>query len=296
VTRLPHLERAADFVATTARLLDRHRFRHLFAGGDPEPVRIALEAYANPDGGFGHALEPDLRGPDSQPAPTGHALEILLHELERVDDPRVPGACEYLLSISAADGGVPFVLPTARAHPHAPWWQTPDDPPGSLNPTASLAGLLYAHGVAHPWLDRATEFCWRALDGLEETSPYEMRAIIPFLDHVPDRERAEAAFARIGTLIHQQGLVTVDPEVGGGDKHRPYDFASAPGSLAHGLFDDATFERNLDALAAGQEDDGGWPIDWQVWTPAAGLEWRGWMTVWALTTLRAHGSLDTGRP
>src|SRR5918996_3047511 len=109
MSRFPDLERAADFVATTARLLDRHRFRHLFAGGDPDAVRIALEAYANPDGGFGHALEPDLRGPDSQPEPTRHALEILLHELGRVDDPHLPRACDYLLSVSAPDGGVPFV-------------------------------------------------------------------------------------------------------------------------------------------------------------------------------------------
>ena len=63
------LDAAAGFVWRTARLLDRHRFAHLFLDGDRAPVLAALAAYQNPDGGFGNALEPDLRGPASQPEP-----------------------------------------------------------------------------------------------------------------------------------------------------------------------------------------------------------------------------------
>ena len=46
-------------------------------GGPAEAVVEALRGYRNSDGGFGHGLEPDLRGPGSQPAPTLYALEIL---------------------------------------------------------------------------------------------------------------------------------------------------------------------------------------------------------------------------
>jgi hypothetical protein len=48
----------------------------------------ALRGYRNPDGGFGHALEPDLRCPGSQPAPTLYALEMLgeAREAEQQDD------------------------------------------------------------------------------------------------------------------------------------------------------------------------------------------------------------------
>ena len=39
----------------------------LFEDGPAEPVIEALRGYRNPDGGFGHALEPDVRCPSSQP-------------------------------------------------------------------------------------------------------------------------------------------------------------------------------------------------------------------------------------
>src|SRR5439155_11107389 len=61
---------AENFIWSAARLVDRHRYGMLFADGPAEAVVEALRAYRNPDGGFGHALEPDLRCPGSQPVPT----------------------------------------------------------------------------------------------------------------------------------------------------------------------------------------------------------------------------------
>src|SRR5207245_7278472 len=106
----------------------------------------------NDDGGFGNALEPDSRTPLSQPLTTTLALEIL-DEIDRFDDELVGPVCEYLVSITAPDGGVPFVHPSIRPYPRAPWLEAVDDPPGSLLPTAGLAGLLHKHGVTHAWLE-----------------------------------------------------------------------------------------------------------------------------------------------
>ena len=66
------IDRAAaeTFIWSAARLVDRHRYALLFADGPAEPVVDALRGYRNEDGGFGHALEPDLRAPSSQPAST----------------------------------------------------------------------------------------------------------------------------------------------------------------------------------------------------------------------------------
>jgi hypothetical protein len=61
---------AESFIWTAARLVDRHRYALWFKDGRVEPIIDALRGYRNPDGGFGHALEPDLRCPASQPAPT----------------------------------------------------------------------------------------------------------------------------------------------------------------------------------------------------------------------------------
>ncbi|NUR90321.1 MAG: hypothetical protein HOY71_40115, partial [Nonomuraea sp.] len=145
------IRRAASYLQLNGRLIDRLRFETLCDGGSGERVLAALSAYQNPDGGFGNALEPDLRGAGSQPEPVEIAFWIL-DELGAFGHPMVTAACDYLASVTAKDGGVPFVLPSVRDTARAPWWETPDDPPGSLVPTASLAGLLHKHGVEHPWL------------------------------------------------------------------------------------------------------------------------------------------------
>jgi hypothetical protein len=50
-------------------------------------------------------------------------------------------------------------------------------------------------------------------------------------------------------------------------------------------------ERHLDALAAQQRPDGGWMFDFPEWSPAASAEWRGIVTIQALTVLRAYDRL-----
>lgn len=281
------LEKAEEFVWLNARLIDRLRFEYLFRDGDRERVLEALRPYQNPDGGFGNALEPDLRGPVSQPEPVDLAVQ-LLDELDAMKDPMLPPVLAYLESITRPDGGVPFVLPSVRPYPRGPWWQTEDDPPGALLPTASIVGHLHAGGVRHPWVDRATEFCWRDLDRLESTSPYEARSFIPFLDAVPDRERAEATWERVGPLVIEGDLVALDPDAEG-EVHFPLDFAPHPGTMARRLFSDAVIEQHLEALEGAQGDDGGWGFNWPVWTPVTEPEWRGWCTVRALKILRAYG-------
>ncbi len=128
----PDLAKATDFIWRAARLLDRRRFDALFLGGPPEAVVEALEPYRNADGGFGNALEPDIRAPLSQPVPTWTALCILDETGgfgEWAVEPLISRACDYLQSITTAEGGVPFVLPSVRDYPRAPWWETDDHPP-----------------------------------------------------------------------------------------------------------------------------------------------------------------------
>ncbi len=283
----PDLSKATDFVWRTARLLERHRFAFLFLDGEREKVLEALRPYQNADGGFGNGLEPDVRASVSQPVPTWTAL-CILDEAEAFADPMVTRACEYLLSITTAEGGVPFVLPSVRAYPRAPWWETADQPLASFNPTAAIAALLHKHRVEHPWLAAATGYCWRQLDAMEQTTPYEMRAVLPFLEWVPDRKRAEQVFARLGPKILEQQLVTLHPSTEE-ETHSPLNFAPHPQSLARRLFSDEVIEAHLDALASAQQEDGGWQFNWLAWNPATALEWRGVVTLEALVTLRAYG-------
>jgi hypothetical protein len=284
---VPDFEAAAAFIAANARVLDRRRFERLFGDGPAGPVRDAVAAYRNEDGGFGHALEPDGRAPGSQPAAVEMAFRIM-DEADAWDDALVLGACDWLASVAPAEGGAAFVEPTISGWPHAPWWAQEEGHPASLFPTGMICGTLHARGVSHPWLDRAAEVMWTRIGGITETSPYDMFGVLRFLQHVPDRDRAREAFGRVGPLIIDQKLVTLDPEAPG-EVHGPLSFAPEPGSLARGLFDDATIKAHLDHLAAAQLDDGGWTFNWLAWSPAAEREWRGFLTVDALKTLRANG-------
>jgi hypothetical protein len=79
----------------------------------------ALRAYQNPDGGFGHALEPDLRCPESQPMFVDFALKTLC-EVDAREREIGELACDFLARVSAADGSVPSILPNALNHPRVP--------------------------------------------------------------------------------------------------------------------------------------------------------------------------------
>jgi hypothetical protein len=283
----PDFEAAATFIAANARVVDRRRFQRMFGGGVAAPVRDAVAAYRNDDGGFGHALEPDCRAPGSQPLAVDMALRIL-DETDAWDEDLVLGACDWLAAVAPGEGGAAFAEPTISGWPHAPWWVPEEGHPASVIATGLIAGTLHARGVSHPWLDRATGVMWSRIGALTEPSGYDMFAVLRFLQHVPDRERAGEAFGRVGPLIIERELVTLDPQAPG-EVHFPLDFAPEPDSLARGLFDDATIKAHVDHLAQAQRDDGGWTFNWLAWSPAAEREWRGFLTVEALRVLRANG-------
>ncbi|MFD7287541.1 hypothetical protein [Streptomyces sp. NPDC059863] len=298
------LSRAEHFIWLTARVLEQRRFAYHFLtrstgrGRGAEAVEAALTAYREEDGGYGHGLEPDLRGPVSQPLHTAHALRVL-DSIGRCDGLRVERICRYLTAVSTAEGALPAVHPSLRGYPYAPRLQVVDDPSGDLLATGPVVGLLHRNEVWHAWLFRATDFCWAAVERLDESHPYEIEAAVAFLDGVPDRARAEAAADRLGRLVRARGLVVLDPARSAeypvppgyapGERHHPYDYARVPESLARAWFTDEEMERSLDHLAGLQREDGGWPIARRAWAPSTALETRPIVTIEALRTLRAHG-------
>jgi hypothetical protein len=286
----PDIDAARHFLAASARIVDRRRFEAMFDGGPAAPVRAAVAAYRNPDGGFGNALEPDVRSPGSQPAAIDLALRILDESgaWQGAGDELVTGACDWLQAHAPAGGGSMFVEPTIDGWPHAPWWVPPERREASLISTGMLAGTLHARGVTHPWLTAATELLWSRIDTLTEPQAYEMLGVFRFLDGVPDRDRAAQAARRAGQLLLDGGLVELDPEAPG-ETHSPLDYAPLPGSAGRAVFGAEVIERHLDHLASAQRDDGGWTFNWMAWSPAAEQDWRGFLTVSNVALLRANG-------
>ena len=292
----PDIGKAVQFLAANARVIDRRRYERLFQGGAAQPVRDALAAYRNADGGFGHALEPDGRAPTSEPI----AAEVALHIMDEAGiwDPEiVNGILGWLAATAPAEGGVLFVHDGMAQWPHAPWL-VPDSgprgvdgaPPANDIQTGLMAGTLHKRGVRHPWLDGATQVMWTRIEALTEPTPYGMAGMLAFLQYVPDRDRARAAMDRLGPMITGSGIVTLDPD-DPGEVHSPLNFAPRPDLIARPLFDEATIKAHLDHLAQAQLDDGGWTFNWLAWSPAAEREWRGSLTVDALRLLRDNGRL-----
>ncbi len=83
------------------------------------------------------------------------------------------------------------------------------------------------------------------------------------------------------------GEAPVAPGYAPGEHHLPYDYAPTPDSLARAWFTDQEITRSLDALAANQQEDGGWPIRWAQWAPSTAVESRPGVTLAALAMLRA---------
>ena len=289
------LAAAAQFVQAHGRLLERRRFQHLFGGQpDADGVLRAVDAYRNADGGVGF-MEPDIRTPASQPSAVLYAFEVLeeIPELESKTTTLTTGALDWLQTITNDDGGIPFVLPSAKGWPHAPWWAPTDDPPSSLLMTAGVTAAAHRLKLdEHPWLQGATNYVWNALADLKLSDAYSFRYAVHFLDAVGDRARADAELAALRERMPSDGILKVEVGVEG-EVLSAIEVAPHPGHAGRTLFPNALIEAQLDELAAAQRDDGGWDFTWAAWNPAVAFEWRGMVTLNALTTLRAYGRLDS---
>jgi hypothetical protein len=293
-----NLAKASEFMRTNARLLDRRRFELLFANGSAEAVLAALSAYANPDGGFGYGLEPDLRSARSQPGGALHAFEVLEDIAPETSSVGVR-LCDWLDSVSFDDGSLPFAFTIEDGGGSAPFWVNADPTEPSLFITSAVAGAAHrvADGdpavAAHPWLESVTEYCLTAIAATKDP-PFAIafRFILQFLDAIHDK-RAEAPgeLARLGAMLPESGTL---PVVGGseGEKLTPLDISGAPDRPLRDLLPPEAVSEDLDDLAAGQKPDGGWEVDFASYSPQASLEWRGYRTVEALSWLRANGRLD----
>ncbi len=258
-----NLDAAMSFVATHARILDRRRLELLLGGRNPDGVLAALDGYRNADGGFGWGLEADLRSAESQPGAALHAFEVFA-EVAPATTPRAAELCDWLASISLADGGLPFALPVGNTVGSAPWWAQADPATSSLQITAAVAAK--AHRVArhdttvaaHPWLTAATGYCIEAVRAVEATPhALELLFALQLLDAVADTvAEVPARLEQLGRHIPATGSMHV---AGGTEDEmlRPLDFAPDPDRPVRDLYAPEVIAADLDRLAGVQQPDGG---------------------------------------
>lgn len=290
------LANAREFIYKNGRLLDRKRYEFWFENGSADRVLAVLRAYQNEDGGFGHALEPDIRCPHSQPVCTEVALSIM-DEMNTYDPQIVEGIGRYLQQIAVeGTGGFPRAFRTLNDYPHAPWWTTEDDSQPSMNPTGNIIGLLYrqsvcGHLVEQSWFKQTVEFIWTHIETVNPKDYHDLIQCITFLENAPDRSRAEQLIPLLDEWLSQPGTIESDPDAEG-YVHKVLDWAPTPDSYCSKFIQEADVQRHLSYLIAQQQTDGGWPVSWPAVSPAGEMEWRGWITVERLKTLKAYGCLS----
>ncbi len=286
------LPAAVSFMAAHGRVLDRRRLQLLIGEGHPDALVVALDAYRNPDGGYGWGLEADLRAAESQPGAALHAFEVF-EDIAPVTSPRAVQLCDWLAAASLPDGGLPFALHVSDAAGVAPFWAQADHGASSIQITAYVAAVAHrvaAHDPAiagHPWLAQATRFCLTQIADMDRSAhALEFLAALSFLDAAHDTEPAASDLLdRLGGLLPADGALHV---AGGTEEEtiRPLDFAPRPNRPVRRLFDPGAISADLQRLVDDQQDDGGWRVDFTNYSPAAALEWRGYMTVRAVSILQ----------
>jgi len=298
-------DRARDFLFSAARPLERALFALEFEGGSLDAFLTGLEAFQNPDGGFGQALEPDVRTPSSSALCTEMGLRYLAERHIPADHSMVVGAVKYLLESFDAHAQVWRVLPAdANDHPHAPWWHDDD---GALARTFDnylvipRAGILaslhyYAELVPAGWLADVTEGTVRDVEGLEtekfggggDTLVYALRLAEAQGLATNFKSRLLPRLREVADVI-----VARDPQTWAGYSAPPLKLAPTPTStLADQLVND--LQIYLDYLIEQQTPQGTWEPTWswgesypEDWEKAK-HEWRGILTVDHLISLHAY--------
>lgn len=140
------MRKTIKWLKANARPLEKALFKYHFEQGDQSHVVYELRKFQNTDGGFGHALEPDFRNPNSNPMDSWVASRIL-YEIDVDQNAKiVTDLITYLMHTKDQHWMFENVVISNNEYPHAPWWHydlTLDN--YSYNPTASLLGFLYRY-------------------------------------------------------------------------------------------------------------------------------------------------------
>lgn len=295
--------RAATFVKTHARAVDRCLFAYYFENGSATEMLDALRAFQNPDGGFGHGMEPDFRLPASSAMATSVGLQNCLAVSAPPEHPMMQAAIQYLVETYQTEGNYWPALPLeVNDHPHAFWWgrDSVAVPPEAAwaNPCAELVGYLhYARASVPPeLLARATERARKNLEsgvafGDGQLSFYQLLNWERAATFLPEglaedaRDRILTAYRSLRPLTEEK--LAELPVIA------LLDFWDAAAARAF----PEDIDRLLENIIQQQAEDGAWWPAWHwgqyddVWEVAK-KEWAGRITVDVLHTLKKYGKLE----
>lgn len=286
-----------SYLQTHARKLDLSLYEYLFGGASQQLVIDELASYQNTDGGFGKALEPDLRLPDSSALATVVAFQYLSHLTVSPADGVVSHAIRYLMgSYDDTRHGWTNIPPAADRFPRAPWWNYESAQTWAEwgNPSAEILGYLLKYAdLVHDdgFLQRLSERAVHRLHEIDEPEPHEVKCYIRLHG---------LAYAELQRQLHEplaqhiKRAAKTSPSEWQGYVATPLTFVSSPDSAFADVFDKQLLIEDAARLRRQCIGNTHWEPTWEWgqfdedWAQAR-LEWSGKLTVENLRLLGAFG-------
>jgi hypothetical protein len=305
-------EKACVFIEKNGRPLDIARFRFHFFGDPASDVLAELVPYQNADGGFGNALEPDLRAPESSALATSIAFQVCREIGVSHPGEMLSKAAAYLVRTINPEKLTWRIIPeSAENAPHAPWWTQTGREENfgnfGLNPTAELLGYLYEHSeyVPKDLLSALSAKITTTLAGLTHIDMHDFLCCKRLVDSLSlSGTKGLESDLRLTVLTHMKRLlssaVSMDPAQWASYSLRPLQVADSPESLFYELLQDG-ISANLDYEITTQQEDGSWAPTWSwgglypdLWEKVV-LEWSGVFMVDKLLALKRYGRIEYAR-
>ena len=286
------------FMQDEARPLEKYLYLYHFENGALSDVLAALARFQNADGGFGHALEPDLRLQESSVIATTiafqHFRELGIHE----DSTILRNACRYLVDNYNTDTVNWSVVPTTVDNaPHASWWTYGDDISRSQsNPRAEIVGYLYEYPDQVPAHihQQVSDSVLAYL--LSQPDSLEMHDLMCYLrlyetPSLPETLK-QILFDKLKRVV--ENVVSRDPAQWREYGLPPLTLVNSPTSSFAFLFQNE-LAANLDFMIDRLDDAGYWNPNWSwgdIWPDAWAQAEKDWRGVLTLANLRILGAFD----
>jgi hypothetical protein len=267
-------KKARDFVYANGQLWERALFAYCFQDGSAKHVQECLRCYRNSDGGYGNALEHDIRYPHSHPLPLEFLLR-LLHDTGLPAGDLLGGAADWVEANQNDDGSLRNP-PDLLDYPHAPWW----DEGGQSKPDSIVGGLM-REGKANAAIVNKTRAWVKANLSLEAI---ESEKWLFMLYHAYDYFMNDSDFPNVeryrqATIQRIIALAKTAPE---NQAHSIFMFVRTPESPVAKAAP-ALIQRSIDLAESQQIADGSWPDQHNL------LQWMSHNTIINLQRLKAFG-------
>ncbi|MFO7882480.1 MAG: hypothetical protein R6U52_08105 [Kosmotogaceae bacterium] len=296
--------KSIEFIRRNARPLEKSYLKYLFFGGNEKSVLNELGQFQNDDGGFGNAIEPDIRMPFSSPISTSVGVRHLMEfDKNRRARKMIEAAIKYFEASFNEDRDGWFALDRrVNDYPHAPWWHFDEERGKTVidenwgNPTAEIVAYVYKYYQYASKLnveDLIDYSLKRLINKKEFNSENEVYCYIKLYE-VLSGERKNKITEQLSRAIEQ--VIVYDSSRWYEYVPKPLDIVESPEKQRFSIPDNKINE-NLDFIINLLEEEGKIEPPWgqSFYTDdmkSAYKEWQGILTLKALKILNDFERLD----